>query len=104
MIKLDTQWLNVVIFKVTIYFMTLYYYEYFNEGVACIIKSCDIIYRKGLECNYIYIVVLNIVNGNFGLVKSWKKSSRPIEASVLLVHFGPTPSHLLKPNWNGPKG
>ena len=50
--------------------MTLYYYEYFNEGVAYIIKSCDIIYRKGLECNYIYIVVLNIVNGNFGLVKS----------------------------------
>ena len=25
--------------------MTLYYYEYFNEGVACIIRSWDIIYR-----------------------------------------------------------
>ena len=44
----------------------------FNEGVACIIKSWDIIYKWGLECNYIYIVVLNIINGNFGLVKSWQ--------------------------------
>ena len=42
----------------------------FYEGVACTIKSWDIIYKKDLECNYIYIVVLNIVNGNFGLVKS----------------------------------
>ena len=42
----------------------------FYEEVACTIKSWDIIYRSGLECNYIYIVVLNIVNGNFGLVKS----------------------------------
>ena len=50
--------------------MTLYYYEYFNEGVACTIKSWYIIYRYGLEYNYIYIVILNIVNGNFGLVKS----------------------------------
>ena len=23
-----------------------------------------------LECNYVHIVVLNIINGNFGLVKS----------------------------------
>ena len=29
---------------------------------------------------------------------------RPIEASVLLVHFGLTPSHILEPNWEGPKG
>ena len=25
---------------------------------------------KDLECNYIYIVVLNLINGNFGFVKS----------------------------------
>ena len=43
-------------------------------------------------------MVLNIVTGNFGLVKSWKKSPRPIGASVLLVPFDPTPSHTLKPN------
>ena len=48
-------------------------------------------------------MVLNIVNGNFKLVKSWQKSPRPIGASVLLVIFGPTPSHTLKPNWKGPK-
>ena len=84
--------------------MTLYYYEYFNERVACTIKSWDIIYRYGLECNYIYIVVLNIVNGNFGLVKSSQKNPRPIGASVLLVSFGLTPSHTLKPNWESPKG
>ena len=42
----------------------------FYEGVAHTIKSWDIIYRQGLECNYIYMVILNIVNGNFGLVKS----------------------------------
>ena len=26
--------------------------------------------QSNLECNYIHIVVLNIINGNFGLVKS----------------------------------
>ena len=48
-------------------------------------------------------MVLNIVNGNFGLVKSWQKSPRPVGASVLFVPFGPTLSHTLKPNWKGPK-
>ena len=43
-------------------------------------------------------MVSNIVNGNFGLVKSWRKSPRPIGASVLLVPFGPTPSHILGRN------
>ena len=43
-------------------------------------------------------MVLNIINGNFGLVKSWQKSPRPIGASILLVHFGPIPSYTLKPN------
>ena len=32
-------------------------------------------------------MVLNIINGNFGLVKSWQKSLRPIGASVLFVPF-----------------
>ena len=44
------------------------------------------------------------INGNFGLVKSWQKSPRPIGASVLLVPFGPTTSYTLKPNWKGPIG
>ena len=34
-----------------------------------------------------FIVVLNIINGNFGLVKSWQKSPRPIGVSVLFVPF-----------------
>ena len=49
-------------------------------------------------------MVLNIINGNFGLVKSWQKGPKPIGASVLFVPFSPTPSHTLKPNWNGLKG
>ena len=49
------------------------------KGVACTIKYWDII--------YIYIVVLNIINCNFGLIKSWQKSPRPIGASVLFVPF-----------------
>ena len=32
-------------------------------------------------------MVLNIINGNFGLVKSWQKSPRPIGVSVLFVPF-----------------
>ena len=32
-------------------------------------------------------MVLNIINGNFGLVKSWQKSSRFIGANVLFVLF-----------------
>ena len=55
--------------------MAIYIHDFvllriFYEDVACIIKFWDIIYKKGIECNYIYIVVLNIINGNFGLVKS----------------------------------
>ena len=42
----------------------------FYEGVACTIKSWDIIYKKGLKYNYTYIVLLNIINDNFELVKS----------------------------------
>ena len=33
-----------------------------------------------------------------------RKAQRPIGASVLLVPFGPTPSHTLKLNWKGPIG
>ena len=32
-------------------------------------------------------MVLNIINGNFGLVKSGQKSPRPIGASALFVLF-----------------
>ena len=32
-------------------------------------------------------MVLNIINGNFGLVKSWQKSPRPIGTRVLFVPF-----------------
>ena len=28
----------------------------------------------------------------------------PLELESYLFHFGPTPSHILKPNWNSPKG
>ena len=48
-------------------------------------------------------MVLNIINGNFGLDKSLQKGPKPIGAIVLFVPFGPTPSHILKPNWNGLK-
>ena len=88
----------------TVYVNDFILLQIFYEGVACTIKSWDIIYRYGLECNYIYIVVLNIVNGNFGFVKSWQRNPRPIGVSVLLDHFGPTPSHTFKPKWKGPKG
>ena len=47
---------------------------------------------------------IKYINGNFGFVKSWQKSLKPIGANVLFVFFSPTPSHILKPNWNGPKG
>ena len=32
-------------------------------------------------------MVLNIINGNFGLAKSWQKSLKPIGARVLFVPF-----------------
>ena len=48
-------------------------------------------------------MILNIINGNFGLVKSWQKNPKPIGAIVLFVPFGLTPSHILKPNWNDQK-
>ena len=47
---------------------------------------------------YIYIVVLNIINGNFGLVKSWQIILKPIGVRVLFVPFIPIPSQKLKPN------
>ena len=40
------------------------------EGSNNIIRVLGYNLLIGLECNYIYIVVLNIINGNFGLVKS----------------------------------
>ena len=40
---------------------------------------------------------IKLINSNFGIVKSWQKSPRPIGASVLLVSFGPTSSHTLNP-------
>ena len=33
-----------------------------------------------------------------------RKVQGPLELESCLCHFGPTPSHKLKPNWNGPKG
>ena len=45
-------------------------------------------YNKVLGYNLlIYIVVLNIINGNFGVVKSLQKSPRLIGAGVLFVPF-----------------
>ena len=40
------------------------------EGSNNIIRVLRYNLLIGLECNYIYIVVLNIINGNFGFVKS----------------------------------
>ena len=34
-------------------------------------------------------MTLNIINGNFELVKSWQISLRPIGTRVLFVPFGP---------------
>ena len=33
-----------------------------------------------------------------------RKAQDPLELESYLFPFGPTPSHILKPNWNGPKG
>ena len=33
-----------------------------------------------------------------------RKAQGPLELVSYLFPFGPTPSHILKPNWNGPKG
>ena len=49
---------KIVVYKVTVLY-DFVRYGYFMEG------SNDF-----TECNYIYIVVLNIINDNFGLVKS----------------------------------
>jgi len=38
-----------------------------------------------------------------GLSRVNKKTQNPLEI-VLSVHFGLTPSHTLKPNWDDPKG
>ena len=33
-----------------------------------------------------------------------RKAQGPLELESYLFPFSPTPSHILKPNWNGPKG
>ena len=33
-----------------------------------------------------------------------RKARDPLELVSYLFPFDPTPSHILKPNWNGPKG
>ena len=33
-----------------------------------------------------------------------RKAEGPLELESYLFPFGPTPSHILKPNWNCPKG
>ena len=33
-----------------------------------------------------------------------KKAQNPLELMSYLFPFGPTPSHILNPNWNGLKG
>ena len=33
-----------------------------------------------------------------------KKAQDPLELESYLFPFGLTPSHILKPNWKGPKG
>jgi len=38
------------------------------------------------------------------LLKVDKKVQGPLELESYLFHFGPTPSHILKFNWNDPKG
>ena len=60
---------KIVVYKVTVYY-DFVHYGYFMEGSNNIIRVLRYNLLIGLECNYIYIVVLNIINGNFGLVKS----------------------------------
>ena len=48
-------------------------------------------------------MVLNIINGNFGLVKSWQKSPRPIGASVLFVLFWSHSEPYIKAQLEWPK-
>ena len=38
------------------------------------------------------------------LSKVDKKAQGPLELMSYLFPFGPTPSHILKPNWKSPKG
>ena len=33
-----------------------------------------------------------------------RKAQGPLELESYLLAFAPTLSHILKPNWNGPKG
>ena len=33
-----------------------------------------------------------------------RKAQDPLELESYLFPLGPIPSHILKPNWNGPKG
>ena len=60
----------------------------FNFGQSQIFKMVFCFWVVGLYgLIMVCLVVLNIINGNFGLVKSWQKSPRPIRASVLFVLF-----------------
>ena len=94
---------KIVIYKVIAPY-NFVHYGYFMEGSNDInrVWGYNLLIRPRMQL--IYIVVLNIINGNFGLVKSWQKSPRPIGARVLFVPFGLISSHKLKPNWVGPKG
>ena len=39
-----------------------------------------------------------------GLSRVDRKAQNPLELVSYLFPFGPTPSHILKPNWNNSKG
>ena len=69
--------------------MTLYYYKYFHELFG-IIKSWDLILLIKTRVQLFYIMVLNIINCNFGLVKSWQISPKPIGARILFVPLVPS--------------
>ena len=39
-----------------------------------------------------------------GLSRVDKKAQNSLDLVSYLFPFGPTPGHILEPNWNGPKG
>ena len=39
-----------------------------------------------------------------GLSRVDRKTQNPLELVSYLFFFGPIPNHILKPNWNDPKG
>ena len=40
----------------------------------------------------------------FNLSRVDRKAQDPLELKSYLFSFDPTPNHILKPNWNDPKG